>query len=94
MRTQIALAALIGVAIISPALAGEHSMSRQHQPAIASISPETLRQKIYNLGYDLRRLEAEHGRFEAHMVDRQSGGAVEAVFDGATGELVQAKPKS
>jgi hypothetical protein len=53
-----------------------------------------MRQKIEDLGYDVRRLKSEYGRFEAHIVDRRSGGGVEAEFSARTGDLIRAKPAS
>jgi hypothetical protein len=91
MRTQFILAALAGLAITGAALADDHAKDRRHENALTSISAETMRQKIDGLGYDVRRLKSEHGRFEAHIVDRQSGGGVEAVFSAGTGELLRAK---
>ena len=94
MRRQLILAALTGLAITGVALADDHAKDRRRETALTSISVESLRQKINELGYDIRRLKSEDGRFKAHIVDRQSGGSVEAIFNVETGELLRAKPKS
>ena len=51
-----------------------------------------LRARFEQLGYEVRRLKAEDRHYEAHMVDRASGGAVEATFDKVSGELIGARP--
>jgi hypothetical protein len=51
-----------------------------------------MKQKIDNLGYDVRRIETERSCFEAEIVDRGSGGGVKATFSKANGELLWAKP--
>jgi len=51
-----------------------------------------MKQKIDALGYDVRRLKADDRAFKARIVDRESGGAVKATFDIATGERMRAKP--
>lgn len=58
---------------------------------LQQISAESMTRKINDLGYDVRRLELEDGIFKAHLVDRQSGGAVRAIFHGSTGELLRAE---
>ena len=55
------------------------------------VSIEAMRQKIETLGYEVRRLKVNDGVFKAQIVERQSGGAVRAIFDLATGELIRAK---
>jgi hypothetical protein len=91
MRKITTLAALLGfMALSAPAFADDQPNS----PSALTGNPVTLevmRQKIDALGYDVRRLKAEHGRFEALIVDRQTGGLVEAVFSAWDGELVRAK---
>jgi hypothetical protein len=52
---------------------------------------EAISRSINQLGYDLRRLKAEHGMYEARLVDRESGGGVKAHFDGKSGELLRAE---
>jgi hypothetical protein len=93
MRKLTTFAALLGfVALSAPALADDHAKDRS-DPLRAALTSETMRQKIDDLGYDVRRLKSEHGRFEAYIVDRQSGGAVAAVFSASTGDLIRAKPR-
>jgi hypothetical protein len=55
------------------------------------ISIDAMKQKIDNLGYDVRRIETERSCFEAEIVDRGSGGGVKATFSRANGELLWAK---
>jgi hypothetical protein len=50
-----------------------------------------MKQKIDNLGYDVRRIETERSCFEAEILDRVSGGGVKATFSRANGELLWAK---
>ncbi len=66
---------------------------REHKPVAGqTMSVESMKQKISDLGYEIKRLKAEHGYYEAHVVEKQSGGAVKAHFDVKTGELVRAEP--
>ena len=55
------------------------------------ISPSEMKAKLNDLGYDVRRIEAEHGKFDARLVERRSGRTVKAT---CTGELVRAKLES
>jgi hypothetical protein len=92
MRKLTTFAALLGfVALSAPALADDPA--KDHSDRIRTVTADTMRQKIDDLGYDIRRLKSEHGRFEAYIVDRQSGGAVAAVFSASTGDLIRAKPR-
>ncbi len=76
----------IGIGTIGPALAQtERPQARQ------AISIETMKQKIDALGYDVRRVKVHRGVFKARIVERQSGGVVEAIFDRTDGELVRAR---
>jgi hypothetical protein len=54
--------------------------------------PTAMKQKIDNLGYDVRRIETERSCFEAEIADRGSGGGVKATFSRANGKLLWAKP--
>jgi hypothetical protein len=94
MRTLTTCAALVGLAALAmPALADDHATTGSDRSGMA-VTAQTLRQTIDGLGYDVLRLKPEHGRFEAHIVDRASGGRVEAVFSARTGELIRARPES
>ncbi len=88
MSAAIAAGTLLAV----PAWA-DHDRSREHRPVVGpTVSVESMKQKISDLGYELRRLKAAHGYYEAHVVEKKSGGAVKAHFDMKTGELVRAEP--
>jgi hypothetical protein len=60
-------------------------------PVATSISADTMKSRIDDLGYDVRRLKMDDGCFKAHIIERLSGGAVTATFS-TTGDLVRAKP--
>jgi hypothetical protein len=97
MRKILVLAAfalILGGAIGRPALADVAGSGCRPDPQAASISKDAMRAKIENLGYDVRRLNTDGGCFKAHLVDRQSRGAVKAVFSVTTGELVRARLSS
>jgi hypothetical protein len=53
-----------------------------------------MKTRLNDLGYEVRRIEREHGNFDARLVERQCGRAVKATFNPRTGELVQAKLES
>jgi hypothetical protein len=50
-----------------------------------------MKQKIENLGYEARQIEAEHDCFEANIIDRRSAGGAKATFSNADGELLRVK---
>ena len=58
--------------------------------ATQTIATESMQSRIDQLGYDVLRLDRDHGAFEARIVDRASGGIVKAHFDTVTGELLRA----
>ena len=76
---------------ITPALADETEQGCVQAPMATSISADTMKYRIDDLGYDVRRLKMDDGCFKAHIIERISGGAVTATFS-TTGELVRAKP--
>jgi hypothetical protein len=55
------------------------------------ISVETLKAKVEALGYAVRRARIDDGCHKVYITDKASGGEVEAYYNPATGELVQAK---
>jgi hypothetical protein len=73
------------------ALARDDGESCQRVGQMEMISIDAMKQKIDNLGYDVRRIETERGCFEAEILDRVSGGGVKATFSRANGELLWAK---
>lgn len=86
------VAVAAGTLLAVPAWA-DRDRDVEHKPAAGqTISVESMKQKIGELGYEVKRLKAEHGYYEAHVVEKQSGGAVKAHFDMKTGELVRAEP--
>jgi hypothetical protein len=92
MRKVIIIVAVAAVAgLTGAAIAHEEAQTKRDAPRVQGISPEEMKAKVDKLGYDLRRLEQEQGRYEVHAIDRQSGGAVEAKFDAQNGDLIRAK---
>ena len=55
------------------------------------ISVEILKAKVEALGYVVRRARIDDGCHKVYITDKASGGEVEAYYNPATGELVQAK---
>ncbi len=90
MRFVIPFAVVIGLGASGIALAETPARAHKTDAQGRAISETDLRAKIDKLGYDVRRLTEEERHFEAHIVDRASGGAVEATFD-KSGELVRAQ---
>jgi hypothetical protein len=76
------------------ALAHEESQAKQISSQEQRISPTKMKARLNDLGYDVRRIEMEHGKFDARVVERQSGRTVKATFNAHTGELVRAKLES
>jgi hypothetical protein len=52
---------------------------------------EALKTKVEALGYMVRRVKIDDGCHKIYITDKASGGEVEAYYNPATGELVQAK---
>ena len=50
-----------------------------------------MKQKIDDLGYEVRHIKTERGCFEVEIIDRGTGGGVKAMFSRASGELLWAK---
>lgn len=72
------------------ALASEdkHAESDLRRPAI---SAEAMKQKISDLGYDVRRIKADDGVFKVWIVERESRGEVKAKFSAQSGDLIKAR---
>jgi hypothetical protein len=95
MRKSIAVAAImIVVGLTQAASAHEEKQTCRNEQGAERLSSEQFQRKIDDLGYTIRRLEDKRGCIEAHLIDRSSGGSVEALFNAATGELVRARPAS
>ncbi len=90
MRFVIPFAVVIGLGASGIALAESPARLHKTDAQERAKSEADLRAKIDRLGYDVRRLTEEERHFEAHIVDRASGGAVVATFD-KSGELVRAR---
>ncbi len=91
MRKFVILATLatLGATIVSAAAANAERACRQSRETKA-IAADDMKARIDKLGYDVRRLKSDDGCFRTTIVDRNSGGAVRALFNAATGELVRA----
>jgi hypothetical protein len=90
MRRIVTLAVIATLgAAIGAALADDGKVAREDGSQTTSLA--AMKQNIDGLGYDIRRLKVGHGVFKAQIIDRRSGGAVKAIFDLTTGELVRAK---
>ncbi len=90
LKTMIGFALATTLLTTLPASADR---DRREAPASGpeSVSTQAMAEKLNDLGYDVRRLESEERHFEAHMVERKSGGAVKARFDRKDGELIHAE---
>ena len=77
---------------MSPAFAfAEPVKGCQMDRGTTAISKGALTAQINEMGYDVRRLKAKQGCFEAYLIERESKGAVRATFSAATGELLRAR---
>jgi hypothetical protein len=92
MRKIMIVAAAAAIASLTgAAIANEELRASRDVPQEQRISPDEMKANLDKLGYDVRRLEQDDGRFQAHLIERQSGGAVKATFKARTGELIRAK---
>lgn len=91
MHYIIISAAIAAATFLAPPAFAADGQEDHRTPPPNQISAETMKQKMENLGYDVQRLEIEHGNFEVHLIEKNSGGAVKALFHGVTGELVRAE---
>ncbi|MFZ5790217.1 MAG: PepSY domain-containing protein [Pseudomonadota bacterium] len=94
MRKTLSVAAVALIAGIGGPAFAEDRRDCEGEAGPSQVSEEALVKKIDDLGYDVRRFEADDGCFEAHVVDRESGGAVKAIYSRIDGELLRAKPAS
>ena len=93
-RFGIFIGAIAAIVFAGATLAHEESRPRQDGSQEQRISPSEMKARLNDLGYDVRRIEAEHGKFDARLVERRSGRTVKATFNARTGELVRAKLES
>jgi hypothetical protein len=91
MRFIIPLAVAVGLGTSGLAFADIAAREQKAGAQPRVISEAELKAQMDNLGYDVRRFNAEDRHYEVYLIDRASGGAVEAKFDKATGDLVGAK---
>jgi len=75
----------------APALADSDCRVDTCASAESTISIETMKKNIEDLGYSVRRLTIDDGCFKAVIVDRATGGAVQAKFSLTTGDLIVAR---
>jgi hypothetical protein len=73
------------------ALASIQAWADDQSPQGQTISIDAMKQKIDDLGYEVRRLKIDDGTFKALIVERESGGAVKATFSAQNGELIKAR---
>jgi hypothetical protein len=89
MRTVLLAASIVLVAgAATPVLAQDKCPT---VPRDQWISVETLKTKVEALGYVVRRARVDDGCHKVYITDKASGGEVEAYYNPATGELVQAR---
>ena len=93
MRKTAALTAItLFAGMIGPALADDDNNACRSEHARQPISIDKMTNQIDKLGYDVRRLKTDDGCFKAQIIDRESGGVVEATFSRTNGELTRASP--
>jgi hypothetical protein len=86
MRKIIGFAAIVGLGLLTPALA-----EAPKSDAKATASPSALVAKADEMGYDVRSVRERHGLYHANLLDRETGGAIHAEFRTADGELMSAR---
>ena len=90
MRKILILATLATLGAVTIPAAAENLNGRGQGPQANPISADEMKARIDKLGYDVRRLKSDDGYFKTIIAERNSGGAVRASFNAATGELVRA----
>lgn len=93
MRYVIPLAIIAGLGA-TVALAEIPARDRKTDAQPRAFIAADLRASYEKMGYEVRRLKAEDRHYEAYLVERKSGGAVEATYDKTSGELLGARPAS
>ena len=71
------LAIVVGLGATTFALADASTRAPANEVQPPAISVAALKAQLAELGYHVARLEAEETHYEAYMVERRSGGAVE-----------------
>ncbi|WP_414470972.1 PepSY domain-containing protein [Microvirga sp. M2] len=88
MRTIIA-AAILTFGLAAPSLAEERQVACSATDAQAVAPASTVRSSLEDLGYNVGRIETEHGCYEVRA-ENGSGYPIRALYHAGTGELVQA----
>ena len=65
---------------------GTKSATEQHAISVGQITAN-----VDKLGYDVGRTKEDDGAYKMRLIDRASGGKVDAAFDANTGKLLHAK---
>jgi hypothetical protein len=60
--------------------------NRVHAPKAAWLAKDAIKSKLNSLGYSVRKIEAEDGRYEVKATDKE-GKKVELKVDPVTGEI-------
>ena len=85
-----AVAVMLAVAAGAAWIGTDNSVTK-FQTYKPGISIQTMKQKISDLGYDVRRLKIKGSVFKTEIIEREYGGAVKAKFGTRDGELIQAR---
>jgi hypothetical protein len=88
MRTILALAAVAVVGFTGAAYATDQARDKTQDRVITA---DQMKATIDQLGYDVDRMKMDDGAYKARLIDRDSGGTVNAAFNAKTGALMRAK---
>jgi hypothetical protein len=88
MRTILALAAVAVIGVAGAAYATDQAREKTQERVITA---DQMKVKIGQLGYDVDRIKEDDAAYKARLIDRDSGGRVNATFDAKTGALMHAK---
>jgi hypothetical protein len=91
MRTILALAAAVVVGATAAAYATDRAHDGTKSAAQHAIPAGQIKINVDKLGYDVERTKGRDGIYKMRLVDRATGGKVDAAFDANTGELMYAK---
>lgn len=91
MRTMLALAAAVVVGATATAYATDQARDGTKSATQRAIPASQIKISVDKLGYDVERTKEHDGIYRMRLVDRATGGKVDAAFDVNTGELMSAK---
>jgi hypothetical protein len=91
MQYIFTLTMIAGLSASGIALADNREGGREAVAQERIMSAAELTTTIERLGYEVRHLKADDEHFDAHLIDRTSGGAVEAKFNTSSGDLIGAR---